>query len=303
MKKNKFIFIYIMSNTRHRKKNTTNNSTRKLKCAPKQKNKVDNSLQHLSCYSNNFLFKIRNLYNKNNPNNKILSNDPKIIWKLLKKYNSNCKDELCWIEKAPLLYNQRNNIFRPKSPSIWKKNPYAWLSSSDIIKVMNQYESKYSEFKFLGPSPIDYDTKKSYGNCVWETLCKFNIKKYLKDGKNKIGIIFNLDPHYKGGSHWVSIFIDIENKFIFFFDSNGDGPKKQIRKFINNVIRDSNLLNIELKLYTNKGKIHQKKDGQCGIYSLYVIIKLLRGEKTPIDLKNIRITDEEMRDYRKIYFN
>ena len=33
----------------------------------------------------------------------------------------------------------------------------------------------------------------------------------------------------------------------------------------------------------------QKKDGQCGMYTLYVVIKLLRGEKTPKDLKFIRI--------------
>ena len=57
-----------------------------------------------------------------------------------------------------------------------EKNPYAWLNSDDIIKVMNQYEKKYKNFKFIGPSPIDFQDKKFYGNCVWEELCNFSIK-------------------------------------------------------------------------------------------------------------------------------
>ena len=45
------------------------------------------------------------------------------------------------------------------------------------------------------------------------------------------------------------------------------------------------------------------KDGQCGMYSLYFIIELLQGTKTPDYFKNHRITDEIMRDYRVKYYN
>ena len=34
-------------------------------------------------------------------------------------------------------------------------------------------------------------------------------------GITKIGLIFNLDPHYKEGSHWVAMFID--NRVIGYF--------------------------------------------------------------------------------------
>ena len=77
-------------------------------------------------------------------------------------------------------------------------------------------------FAFIGPSPIDFDKKLSYDDCVWDDLCKFKLEKHIKQGKNKIGFIFNLDPHYKGGSHWISTFIDLRKKFIFFIDSTGD---------------------------------------------------------------------------------
>jgi hypothetical protein len=38
----------------------------------------------------------------------------------------------------------------------------------------------------------------------------FNLNQQLKDGKTKIGVIFNTDPHTKDGSHWVSLFINIK---------------------------------------------------------------------------------------------
>ena len=46
---------------------------------------------------------------------------------------------------------------------------------------------------------------------MWEELCKFSLKKQLSKGKQKTGIIFNTDPHYKEGSHWISLFINIQN--------------------------------------------------------------------------------------------
>ena len=49
--------------------------------------------------------------------------------------------------------------------------------------------------------------------------------------------------------------------------------------------------------------IHQKRDGQCGMYSLYFIIELLKENKNIDYFKNNRITDEEMKDYRFKYFN
>ena len=59
---------------------------------------------------------------------------------------------------------------------------------------MRQYEEKYPDFEFLGPSPIDFDTHKMHGECVWDELYKFSLKKTKDDGIKKVGIIFNLDP-------------------------------------------------------------------------------------------------------------
>ena len=77
---------------------------------------------------------------------------------------------------------------------------------------MKQYEDAYDCFEFIGPTPIDFDDHMHDGRCVWEELCEFELEKEIREKKKKIGIIFNLDPHYKGGSHWVAMFINIKKK-------------------------------------------------------------------------------------------
>ena len=78
----------------------------------------------------------------------------------------------------------KNNTFAPTQPNVWKKKPNEWLTSIDILNVMKQYEDKYDDFEFLGPSPIDFDTHKMHGECVWDELCKFSLKKSKDDGEN-----------------------------------------------------------------------------------------------------------------------
>ena len=41
----------------------------------------------------------------------------------------------------------------------------------------------------------------------------------LLSGLRKLGIVINFDPHYKGGSHWVGMYMDINKGGIYFFDS------------------------------------------------------------------------------------
>ena len=77
-----------------------------------------------------------------------------------------------------------------------EKNPNEWLNSLDIEYVMKQYENDYKNFEFLGPSPIDFDLIKN-NKCIEErSVIVMSSKKY-NNGIHKIGMIFNLDPHYK----------------------------------------------------------------------------------------------------------
>lgn len=275
----------------------------KLNCAPSKKNKLN-----FSCYDIEDIYSFKELWNEHNPNNKILDNDTFVIWKKLKKNLSNvCSNERCWL-KQKFLDNSENKLlikklFSPKMPKSWLKNINTWLSSNDIIQLIKQYEKAYKNFKFIGPSPIDFDSKFNNGVCVWEELCKLNLYDYYKKNINKIGIILNLDPHYKTGSHWVANFIDLNNKFIFYFDSNGVNIPKPVKILNERLIKQfKSDTNIILSHYVNRLQ-HQYKDGTCGIYSLYVLIQLLTEKTTPKYIMNNKIPDLLMQELRFKYYN
>lgn len=301
-----------VKNTRNKKNiNIKTRKFKKLNCAPNRKKFIDNNLHGKTCYSNSELFALKKYWNKQNPNNLIKTNNPKEIWVFLRKnLNKKCYNELCWLKNTefddPLIKKKIiKKIFRPFSPKSWNTKPFEWLSSVDIEKVMKQYEKAKKNFVFLGPSPIDFDEldKAFVGGCVYEPLCKFDLNNYLnnKPKKNKIGIIFNLDPHTKSGSHWVALFINLVENYIFYFDSNGVKIPKKIKILKDRIVEQAKQFNIDLKFYENNIE-HQLKDGQCGMYCLYFIIELLQERKTPEDFKK-RIPDNLMKDYRIKYYN
>ena len=281
----------------------------KLKCSPQMSLKLTKRLSKFTCYDKQHLNILKQEWNNKHPNNKIKSKDEYQIWNELRKnMSNNCKNERCWLDQEfitdKITCKNHENIFSPKMPEKWKRNIYEWLNSNDIIKIMKQYESAYKFFKFIGPSPMDFDKKLYDGKCVWNDLCVFSIKNMINKNKRKIGIILNLDTHDLEGSHWVCLFIDLDKKFIFYFDSNGDKPPHEIGIFVQRVTKEyEELYKKTLKYSDNRDIEHQYKDGTCGIYSIYVVIELLLGKKTPEYIKRHRITDKLMTNYRFIYFN
>lgn len=278
---------------------------KKLRCSPKEKKDYNN----FTCYTNESLYKLRDQWNKKHSDKLIKTNDPKEIHNKLTFYLSNvCKTESCWLKQNKDFGKISEDIqdsFAPLSPSEWKTNPNEWLSSVDIDKVMNQYKKAYKYFEFIGPSPIDFDKKLSYGECVWNELCNFSLANQIKNGKNKIGIIFNTDPHNKSGSHWISLFINVKKKVIFFFDSVGTKISPEIMNLVNRIIEQGRKLNpkINFKFDDSDGVEHQYKNTECGIYSLFFIIHMLQDKTTEDFYKSHVIKDDQIQNYRKIYFN
>jgi hypothetical protein len=288
---------------RKRKNVTLKKHFVKLNCSPKNKN------TNYTCYSDSDLYELKDMWNARHPDRPINTKNTKQIWILLKEYYATiCNKESCWVRQMTKNSKQEQELldaFAPESPKEWEKNPNEWLSSIDILQVMNQYEKKYKCFDFLGPSPIDYDTHKLYGKCVWEELCHFDLAKHLQKKHTKIGVIFNLDPHYKGGSHWVSLFINIKNKTIFFFDSTGEQIPPQIKKFVNTVIEQGKQLPtpINFKFDQNYPVEHQYGNTECGIYSIFFIIHMLEDKITGHYLKTNILKDEYIENFRKVYYN
>ena len=185
----------------------------------------------------------------------------------------------------------------------WKKNPQEWLTSIEILEFMKQYEKTYENFEFLGPSPIDYDTHKAYGECVWEELCEFSLRDNLKEGKTKVGIIFNTDPHTEDGEHWVAMYMDLNKGKLYYFDSYGEEIPGQIEKFADNVIKQANSMKRNnFKKYISK-KRHQFSESECGMYCLYFIVEMLKGKPFSKFNGKKKIKDSYMIKLRKLWFN
>lgn len=280
-------------------------SLKRINCSPKPKGEIND----FSCYTNKSLYKLRDLWNARHPDVKITSNSPKEIHRFItEKLSGVCNKESCWLKQQGAfgpIQSDMVDSFAPESPPEWKKNPNEWLSSVDIINVMKQYENAYKCFDFIGPTPIDFDTRKLYGECVWDELCNFNLEDQIKEGKTKIGIIFNTDPHNKPGQHWISLFINIKKKEIFFFDSTGDKPTPEIMALVDRIKEQGLKLKnkINFKFDSNEGVEHQYGNSECGIYALYFIVHMLEDKKIEHYLKTHVLKDTYMNKFRHIYFN
>ena len=301
----------IHKKTQKKSKKNSKKKFHKSKCSPlvkKHKNR-----KPFSCYTDEQLMKMRDLWNARHPDAKIEDSDSKKIWKRLRENMEDvCNRESCWL-KQNFIKNNLSKIlnqytFAPRSPEVWKKNPTEWLSSIDIANVMKQYELAYPSFEFLGPSPIDFDShmtgdKGEKPHCVWKELCEFKLTDYMKKGKKKIGVIFNLDPHYMPGSHWVALYIDVKAKNIFYFDSNGDPIPKEVFRLVEKVRKQGLKQKIKFTFDSNRGVEHQLHNTECGIYCLYFLIQLVKEKKKTEYFKKHLVRDNVMQKLRKIYFN
>jgi len=281
---------------------------KKLNCSPKPREEKNN----FSCYSNSSLLKLKSMWNIRHPSLYITSNNPREIHKKLTYLlNETCSNEACWLKQHSQLGKPDEILsesFAPATPKEWINNPNEWLSSLDIMKVMKQYERAYKCFEFIGPTPIDFDKILYDGKCVWDELCNFNLEQQIKNGKTKIGVIFNTDPHNKPGQHWISLFINIKKKMIFFFDSNGTRAPREIMKLVDRIKKQGLELKppnntIDFIFDSNEGIEHQYGNTECGIYSLYFIIHLLEDKLTTQYLKTHILSDEYIEKFRHIYFN
>ena len=293
-----------------------------LKCAPSK------IYSEGSCFTLESLVKMAYAYNNyigSESNNLININSSKTeLVKELTNRITNCgTNQLCWLDvnwvKKIKDTDIHKNTFRPLGP----QGRFKWLSTTNINDVMKQYEEKYNDFKFFGAVPYDFEDLEqlNIGNMDLDELTK-NTKK--------IGLVINLDEHWKRGSHWVSLFADLDKDRIYYFDSYGIKPKKRISNFVKrlalwcykrhhlNILRggseDNNLTDTEsqfMKAKKNKYEQimnidynktrHQFKNSECGVYSVNFILRILKGEQFENICKNIT-TDDQVNECRKQYF-
>ena len=274
-------------------------------CAPKQKHEFGHT-----CYNSKALLSIRDNWNKNNPDNTIDTDDPIEIWLNVKELFQNiCENEKCWIEQEAIRQGLDRDIlnytFAPNKPKSWKKKEREWLNTTDFEKVFKQYEKSYKNFRFMGASPIDYDSNDTYDSqkvCVFPKLCEFDILKYLKEDVNVIGFIFNLDKHTMEGSHWCCMVLDLRRKQFYYFDSYGQPIPSNMNRLANDIIKQCKKCNINIE-FIKLNKRHQYKNSECGIYCIYFIVSILTGKHDYEFFENNHIPDDEIFKYRDVFYS
>ncbi len=294
------------------------------KCAPSKQ------YEDGSCYTLQHLKDIVRSYNEVNkgggsPFGKIELKDDKqyLVKELEKRLSSICQDQLCWLNQSFVKKirdkDLHENTFVPQGP----KGKKEWLSTLHIQYVLKQYENLYKDFKFHGAVPMDFDDLPYLGIKEYD---------YGKDYQNEIyrhGIVFNLDEHYKPGSHWVAMFFDLKKGEVYYFDSVAKRPEKRVRRLAKRIVkwlyknRCHNStesicqmpINMEDSVMHPKKKHdfeklfnisynrnqHQFKDTECGVYCINFIVRMLSGE-TFDQICGKKTLDDDMNKYREIYF-
>lgn len=264
-------------------------------CAPSKSKEGD------SCLTLESLIKIAEAYNndvakkKGNPIPMIYEKKY-LVTELYNRLKNVCKDQLCWIRQDFVRRLKDDDIefntFRPTGPC----NSLKWLNTTDINKVIEQYYDLYHDFRFFGAIPIDFDDLPTMGikNLDFEELYNNNI--------HRLGFVFNLDEHWKSGSHWVGMYANIKSHEIYFFDSYGIEPDERIEALMDRIAAYCKKKNGKKPIVKWNQVRHQFKNTECGVYSTNFILRLLKGE-TFENITNNITNDDNMSKCRKVYFN
>ena len=156
----------------------------------------------------------------------------------------------------------RKHYLRPKMPKAWISDPDMWLDNYNILHVMKQYEES-------------------------------------EKGIRGIGTIFNLDPHFIGGSHWVALYIDLKNinkPIISYFDSYGYKTPALIARLMRSL-----KLQIKGCQLGYNARRFQYGSSECGMFSMYFIICMMNGIPFRSFCKD-SVNDKMMLELRKILF-
>jgi len=275
--------------------------TGKVKANLLQCNPATLSKTRTTCLPLDSLQRLRDEWNKLYPDHKIatsISNKDQ-LWselrlRLQKQYK--CETEYCAVESLGTT-SADSKFFRPKKPSKWEAKPREWQDSTTISSVMEQYEAAFPDFEFIGPAPIDFDSEEQgiWGRCILDELCRLNLEDLKRNGKRRIGIVFNLDPHDKPGSHWVCAYIDLVRMEAYYYDSYGYQPPKEIKRLLRRC-RDQGCK----RIIWNDVR-HQRKSTECGTYCQYVILAMLHGRSFK-QICQSKLDDDTIHSLRDVFF-
>jgi hypothetical protein len=224
--------------------------------------------------------------------------DPMVLLsKLHARFQTRPGEEHKWLPhvKDPALASRlERHAFLPAHPASWLTKPREWLSNVDIEFVLNQYELHLGDalrFKFVGAFPSDFSSVDEHSgdarSCVSQPMCDLDVERLLSEGVHRLAIVFNLDTHDKGGSHWTACFVcldptDTARFGAFYYDSLAAPPLPGMARFMDRMRRESDAAGLstrERPFPTANNLVRKQfKDSECGVYALLFIVFSLQTQ-------------------------
>jgi hypothetical protein len=159
------------------------------------------------------------------------------------------------------------SITQAGGQAIMYQDKNEWLSTGDINRVMRTMAG----VEYLGTYPDDFP---EYTNLLDRSYPRGKI----------YAAVFNTDNSSGPGKHWVAV--GVSDDAVCFFDSVGDPPSKNVRKFINHTSRP---------VYINRMR-HQVSNTECGVFALHFIKEFASGKTCSAHFSTV-LGDVYMKDH------
>ena len=214
--------------------------------------------------------KLRLAYNEEHPHDPQIPKTDGAWHEITRRLKDECNNKTAEAERACVAHAL---VKKPAAPESWQANGAEWLSSDDIDMTQKHYEKLIPSYYYVGSVPIDFDKKAKTGKCLVSSLCSLNIRELYKKGYRRIGVVFNTDTSDGPGEHWMAAFADLRSKnpYMSFFDSYGQSPEDEVVVLMHRWKEQYDAFGeTPMKLFYSKIR-HQKKDSQCGMYSIYFL--------------------------------
>jgi hypothetical protein len=284
--------------------NNTYKDSSEVRCSPAMHKHAE---KDRTCFTHGELKLIASEFNKKSETKKIKAKTKKeLATELLKAYKPICdKDQFCWVKHTLTNSGKISKLeenFRVEMPAEWEREPRTWLNTYDILYVLKQYEKLHKDFVFLNVTPIDFAEKNSFGRCIGDMLCDFDIHQLLAKKKTRFAIVFNTDTHERNGAHWIVSYCNLNPKVpnfgIYYYDSVANPTPKQIKVFMDKVVAQVN----DPKFERKENHIQAQRAGtECGMFSIVFVTQCLKNIKFDEICKKMK-HDDYINSLRKILY-
>jgi hypothetical protein len=270
-------------------------------CSPAR---YETFLQTGTCFARDELEEIADRYSRAHNRESILAESMKTA-KLVTALSDRLGRESWRWPDAVDVKSLQQRALRPARPCAWNRDDRTWLYSTDIHKVMKQYEDLHPEFAFLGVFASDDFARLPNGSCAsGGSTCAFSARDLRARGKTRFGLVFNLDRHDQSGSHWVACYCGMDEKAlnygVHYYDSVGRPPLPHIAEFMDRVVAD--LGSPEGFGISYNVVKRQYKDTECGMFSMFFLIHCLEGKLTFREICEAMVKDDAVHALRSVLY-